>query len=208
MRLLALASVLSLLAATPPAEAQMRPQPQPRQAVQPRAEHTERLVMTPPAGWQAAGNSSRQNALTTQLLPPGQTPENWTEMLAVQVVADSRASSRDYVQQIIEASRDNCEATGPSPVTEKQLNGYPAAAFTVSCTKGRQTGLGGLVMVIAIRGRESLYVIQRIWRGQPFGREETAPAPREMLQEWANFSRNVSLCDTVDTARHPCPKLP
>ena len=126
--------------------------------------------------------------------------------MTVQVIADGHADPRDYIQRVVEASRSNCEASGPSPVSEAQTNGYPVATLTVTCTKGRQTGLGGLVAVKAIRGNSALYVIERVWRGQPFERNEIAPVPNDMLQEWAGFLRNVSVCDTADPARHPCPK--
>jgi hypothetical protein len=201
-----LLAVLVTMALPPAALAQMRQQPQQQQAIkQPRTEHTERLVMTPPTGWKAGAGSGSDTAITSQMFPPGQTSENWTQMLSVQVMADSQADARAYIQRVVEASRTNCEASGPSPVTEKQLNLYPAAALTVSCTRGRQSGMGGLVLAIAIRGREALYVVQRIWRGQPFDRNEVVPVPQEMLQEWAAFSKGVSLCDLSDP-RHPCPQ--
>lgn len=189
---------------------QMRPQPRQSQplpvAPAPGAELTEHLIMTPPQGWQIQGSNANQNSITKQLFPPGQTSETWNEMMVVQILADPHADPRDYVQRIVEASRTNCEASGPSPVSESLSNGYPVATLTVTCTKGRQTGLGGLVAVKAIRGSAALYIIQRIWRGQPFERNEIAPVPPAMLQEWAGFLHNVSACDTADPTRHPCPK--
>ncbi|RAU23066.1 hypothetical protein CU669_06150 [Paramagnetospirillum kuznetsovii] len=189
--------------------AQMRPQPRQQQAPpppSPSGEVTERLVMTPPVGWTIGGSSVSQNALTKQMFPPGQTAETWNEMMSIQIMADARADPREHIQRIVEASRTNCEASGPSPVTEAQTNGYPVATLTVTCTKGRQSGMGGLVAVKAIRGGSALYVIQRIWRGQPFERNEIAPVPSDMLQEWSAFLRNVSVCDSNDPTRHPCPK--
>jgi hypothetical protein len=212
MRLMTMLAALVLALAPGAASAQFhagqRQQPQPTgaQAPQPPADHTERLVMVPPPGWQPQEVNGSDKALTTRLYPPGQNAEKWSEMLTVQVLADSRADAREYIQQVVEASRTNCEAAGPSPVTEKLLNGYPAAALTVSCTKGRQSGMGGLVLSVAIRGREALYVVQRVWRGQSFDRNEPVPVSQAMLQEWTVFSRGVSLCDMADAARHPCPK--
>lgn len=209
MRLIPVLAAMALVLIPTASWAQMRPQPR-QQQTQPTppttGEITERLVMTPPTGWQMAGSTASQNTISRQLLPPGQTTENWQEMMSIQIMVDPHADPREHIQRIVEASRTNCEASGPSPVTEAQTNGYPVATLTVTCTKGRQTGLGGLVAVKAIRGGAALYVIQRIWRGQPFERNEIAPVPPHMLQEWAGFLRNVSVCDSSDPVRHPCPK--
>ncbi len=201
MRSIALAAALTLLLAAA-AEAQTGGKAQPAAKPDP----TERLILTPPAGWQAGGTSSSQTNLTNHLFPAGQTAENWTEMLSIQILADPRADPRDHIQRIVEASRTNCDAAGPSPVTEGLANGYPVATVTVTCTKGRQSGMGGLVAVKAIRGGAALYVIERVWRGPPFERNEVVPVPTNTLHEWSAFLRAVSVCDAADPARHPCPK--
>jgi len=207
MRKLALLVGLCMAFAAPGAQAQMREQGRPAQAQPPTSgELTERLLLLPPAGWQEGGTTRARNAITTHLFPPGQNSEKWNEMLSIQVMGDSSADAREHIQRIVEASRTNCEASGPSPVTEGTANGYPVSTLTVTCTKGRQTGLGGLVAVKAIRGAQALYVIERIWRGQPFERNSTAPVPPEMLREWSDFLRGVAVCDQADPAKHPCPK--
>jgi hypothetical protein len=208
MRLFALLAAVSCVLAALPAAAQMRQQGRPTQDAQASKgpELTERLLLLPPPGWQEGGTTRGSNAITTHLFPPGQNAEKWSEMLSVQVMGDSKADAREHIQRIIEASRTNCEASGPSPVTEGTANGYSVSTMTVTCTKGRQSGLGGLVAVKAIRGAQALYVVQRIWRGQPFERNSTAPIPPEMLQEWAAFLRGVAVCDQADPVKHPCPK--
>lgn len=186
-------TLAAVVALAQPAAAQPAPQPK------------EKILLDMPAGWQAKGTQRSDKGETTMLYPPGQGSESWSEMLVLQVVRDSQAMPHNYVAQIVEASRTNCDAVGPSPTTEKSINGYPAAALTVSCTKGKRTGMGGLVMVVAMRGREALYVVQRLWQGPAFGRNEAVPVPQGMLKDWGAFARTVGLCDQVD-AKHPCPK--
>lgn len=211
MRWIVVIAALSLAASGGPASAQMRSPPKAQApAASPKADGqiTEKLLLNPPQGWQSVGTSSTQNSATTHLFPPGQTAEKWNEMLTIQVMGDSRADAREHIQRIVEASRNNCEASGLSPVTEGLSNGYPVSTLTVTCTKGRTSGLGGLVAVKAIRGAQALYVIERVWRGPAFERNEAVPVPPEMLQEWSAFLRNVAVCDDADPARHPCPKQP
>lgn len=205
MRSRVLLAALLLGAAAFPALAQVAQRARPAQeAATPVI--TEQLLLIPPAGWKEGGTSRSHNAATTNLFPPGQSSEQWDQMLSVQVIGDSTASARDHLQRIIDASRSNCEASGPSPITEGAINGYPVYTLTVTCTKGRHTGLGGLVAVKAIRGGQALFVIERVWRGQPFEHNEPLPASQDMLKEWSEFLRGVSVCDRADSVRHPCPK--
>lgn len=167
---------------------------------------TERLLLVPPAGWHEGGTSSGAKTLTTHLFPAGQNSEKWDQMLSIQVVTEPGADPREHIQRIIDAARDGCEAYGPSPVTEAMLNNYPVSTVTVTCTKGRQTGLGGLLAVKTIKGAQAVYVVQRMWRGPAFERNGPAPVSTEMLKEWSEFLRGVGVCDTADPQRHPCPK--
>lgn len=164
----------------------------------------ERLLMATPPGWQPGATQRTEKGVTSMVYPPGQKPDNWSDMLVVQVFPGHQGSPRQYVEMVIETSRSTCEAIGPSPVTERSLNGYPAAALTVSCTRGLRTGKGGLVMVQAIRGREALYVVQRLWQGPAFARNDAVPVPQETLKEWGAFARTVGLCDMTNP-KNPCP---
>ncbi|CCG42947.1 hypothetical protein [Magnetospirillum molischianum] len=193
-------AILGLLAAAP-VLAQSSPAPA-QEAVQP----TERLVMIPPEGWQNGGSSASRTAIATHLFPPGQNSENWTEMLTIQVIVDPRAEARAFVQRVVDASRSGCDAAGPSPASEGMTNNYPVATLTVTCTRGHQSGMGGLVAVKAIRGQQALFVVERLWRGPAFARDDSAPIPKSTLQEWSTFLRGVSLCDHADPIRHPCPR--
>jgi hypothetical protein len=192
----ALVLILTALTLAMPAAAQSQSQP-----AQPQGR--ERLLRAIPEGWQAKGTQKSPKGATTMVFPPGQGADRWSEMVIVQVVEDPQAAPDAYVAQVVEASRNSCEAIGPSPVTEKSVNGYPTAALTVSCTKGRHSGMGGLVMVMAIRGREALYVVERLWQGAAFARNEAVPIPQETLKDWGAYTKSVYLCDIGDT-RHPC----
>ncbi|MBF0324761.1 hypothetical protein [Magnetospirillum moscoviense] len=165
----------------------------------------ERLVMNPPAGWAAVPVQKGEKMSITRLFPPGEDDKNWNELITVQVYTAHDQSPRTFIDSVIQYSRDNCEAAGASAVTEVPTNGYPMAVVSVTCTKGRKSGMGGFVLVQAIRGREALYVVQRQWRGLPFAKDQTPPFPDGLLRRWSEFSHQVSLCDTRDN-RYPCPK--
>lgn len=165
----------------------------------------ERLVMNPPDNWLPVPVQRGEKVNITRLFPPGQSDKQWSEMITLQIYANSEKSPRSFIEDVVRYSRDNCEAAGPSPVTEAPTNGYPMARVAVSCSKGRTSGMGGYVLVQAMRGREALYVVQRHWRGAAFDKNNPPSFPPEMLRDWGSFLTSISLCDTRDS-RHPCPK--
>lgn len=164
----------------------------------------ERLLMHAPAGWSAIPLQRGEKMVISRLFPPGENEKQWTQAITVQMYPGSDQSPRSFIENIIAYSRDNCEAVGPGPVNENQNNGYPAANVTITCTKGRTSGLGSFALIQAIRGRDALYVVQRQWRGPAFGKDQNPAFPPDMLKDWGDFSKTVGLCDGRDS-RHPCP---
>lgn len=165
----------------------------------------ERLVMDPPDGWVPVQVQRGEKVNITRLFPPGANDKQWTEMITLQIYPGSEKSPRSFVEDVIRYGRDNCEAAGPTPVTEAPNNGYPMATVALACSKGRSSGMGGFVYVQSIRGKEALYVVQRHWRGPPFDKNGGPAFPPDMLREWGAFAKSVGLCDTRDS-RHPCPR--
>lgn len=164
----------------------------------------ERLLMNAPAGWSAIPLQKGEKMVISRLFPPGESDKQWTQAITVQMYPGSDQSPRSYVESIVAYSRDNCDAAGPGPVSEPLNNGYPSASVTITCTKGRTSGLGSFALIQAIRGRDALYVVQRQWRGPAFGKDQNPAFPPNMLKEWGEFARAVGLCDSRDS-RHPCP---
>lgn len=195
MRRLALAACLLIA----PAALAQQPQPAPHQP------GGERLVMDPPDGWLPVQVQRGDKVNITRLFPPGQSDKDWSEMITLQIYPGSDRSPRAFVEDAIRHSRENCEAAGPSAVTETPNNGYPMAMVSVACSKGRGSGMGGFVHIQSIRGKEALYVVQRHWRGAPFDRTSGPAFPPDMLRNWGAFVKTVGLCDTRDS-RHPCPR--
>ena len=164
----------------------------------------ERLLMNAPAGWSTVPVQRGEKMVVSRLFPPGESDVQWSEAITVQAYPQSDQSARSFVEGIIAYSRDNCEAAGPGPVAETQNNGYPSATVTVTCTRGRTSGLGSFALIQAIRGRDALYVVQRQWRGPAFSKDQAPAFPPDMLKHWGEFARTVSLCDARN-GRHPCP---
>ncbi len=165
---------------------------------------SERLLFNAPQGWTTVPVQRSDKMIVSRMLPPGQNDKQWTESITLQMYPNAEFTPRGFVENAITHARTSCEAAGPGPVTETQVNAYPMALVTIACSKGKQTGMGSYVLIQAIRGKDALYVVQRQWRGTPFGKNQDPAIPGGTLKEWAEFSKSVGLCDTRDT-RHPCP---
>lgn len=169
-----------------------------------RAEGGEHLLMNPPKNWQVHPTQKMQGVTLTRFFPPGENEKNWTQILTVQVHTVGDQSPRGYIDTIANYTRNSCEATGMASVKEGPSNGYPTAATTISCNKALNSGMGSFILILALRGKQSLYVVQRQWHGPAYPRDQYPNFPAGMLQEWSDFTRMVSLCDSQDS-RHPCP---
>ena len=190
MRLPLFAATLLLAAAALPAHAQST------------GEH---LLAVYPSDWHYAPLASRNpNVQMTRLLPPGQSPQNYSEAIVVERYSGSSQSAQDFVGTLIQVGRQDCAGFTGDPAKEANLNGYTAVVARYGCTRGTRTGKSGMTMVIAISGNEALHVIQTMWLGPPVAANQAVPIPDEVLHRWKTLASHVVLCDSRDP-NHPCP---
>ena len=167
----------------------------------------EHVVARYPAQW-VAQPPMRQDKLTVvRLLPPGQAAEDYSEAVILEHYEDEHQAPKDYVMSRAEASRRSCDGLMSSTVDETPINGYKAASIQFTCTKSHRNGKSGVMMVIAIAGRDALHVISRVWVGQAVAANQIVPVPDTVIAEWLAFAKTVTLCDTRDV-QHPCPVHP
>ena len=72
----------------------------------------------------------------------------------------------------------------------------------MACGRYKGDGRGTFSLFLVIRGQEALYVVSRLWRGEPFD-PSRMPISAAELQEWSDFVGAVDLCDSRDPNR-PC----
>jgi hypothetical protein len=186
---------LALLAAFP-----VLAQQSPSQAVVP----TERIEAHYPMNWLRSTPERQDSTISVRLLPPGATPQNYTEEIDIQRHEGSLEPPRDFINATIVAGQKACEGLQVTPIDERPINGYKAANMRLACTRSQRSGKSGVMMVIAIAGREALHVVQRIWLGPPVGPAQVVPIPDSVVRDWDAFAASVTLCDIKDST-HPCP---
>ena len=164
---------------------------------------TENLFARFPDGWYTLPATYQGNVTTAQLLPPGGSPQDYSESIVVQRQDGEKKPPKDYVQSVVDGSRANCEGIVSSPVDEHPNNGYKAAEVRFACNRSSRTGKSGLMMVKAIAGRDALHVVQRVWLGPPVDVGQPIPVPLAVVSAWDSFDRSVSVCDSRELA-HSC----
>ncbi len=168
------------------------------------AEEGEHLIAHYPKEWLALPVNRQGNLTVVQLLPAGQSPQDYVESIIVQRREGDRQAPKELAMGIVEGSRAHCEGVVVSPVDQRPVNGYPAAEVRFACTKSSRNGKSGLMEVKAIAGTDALHVIQRVWFGPPVGANQPVPVPETTITAWDAFDNTVILCDAHDR-KHPCP---
>lgn len=164
----------------------------------------ENLLVEQPKGWQPIHRDKQGQILTTRFAPIGQTAETWTQLLTVQVLYGLKDRVPVVLlDQIRQAGEAGCDSVGAGTVASRPVNGYPAAMRVLGCTRNRQSGRGEVTMAFALQGRDSAYLVQLGWRGEPFKATDPMPLPQEAMKEWLSIIDHVWLCDTRDPKK-PC----
>ena len=167
----------------------------------------EHVMARYPAQWVAQAPIRQDRLTVVRLLPPGQTPQDYNEAIIIERYDEEHQAPKDYVLSRAEASRRSCDGMLAGAVDETPINGYKAASIQFTCTKSHRNAKSGVMMVIAIAGRDALHVLSRVWIGPPVAANQLAPIPDQTVAEWSAFARTITLCDSRD-AKHPCPLNP
>ena len=167
----------------------------------------EHVLARYPAQWVAQAPVRQDKLTVLQMLPAGQSPQDYMESIILERYDEEHQAPKEYVTSRAEASRRSCDGMLSSTVDESPINGYKAASIQFTCTKSHRNGKSGVMFVIAIAGRDALHVVSRVWIGPPVPANQMVPIPDTTLAEWAAFVRTITLCDTRDV-QHPCPVRP
>lgn len=168
----------------------------------------EQLYLTPPKDWTVAfhnrlGNTGHQVDFT-ELVPAGQTVQDWKEMVVVQMLMSKPSHTpQEILEEQLPQVQQSCEAVEAGPIQASTENGYDSALRVVSCSRNKRWGKGEINVYRVIRGRDRTYVLSRSWRGEAFAKDRS-PVPPDVLSSWSAYLLQAVLCDSRD-AEHPCP---
>ena len=164
----------------------------------------EQLYLIPPPGWSVAYHDQKGNVELTEILPPGQSLQNWSEMLTVELVQGKPTMDvQTTLKSRLDAIHEGCDDVGAGHVQLSVENGYDTGVRAFACPKSKRWGKGEVSLYKVILGRNRTYVVTRAWTGEPFPKDHM-PVPSDTTEEWLAFMSRVILCDSGERL-HPCP---
>jgi S1-C subfamily serine protease len=143
------------------------------------------LSLPVPAGWTVGerpvgaaitgiGDLLRIKTDKKLFLPPGETAENWSEIIFVeQFPKPAGWAPQGLYQVLIRDVIAGCDdGDGPEP-SNSGKTGHPTVQSFYACTNHKDEKYGSFTMMKVIEGDEGFYLVRRLWRGAPYPKDET-----------------------------------
>lgn len=161
----------------------------------------ERIVTPMPAGWTQAYHARDNGREVRELVPAGETVENWSEMVTTKIFDGLERGAKEYNLYTMERFAALCsEATKVVGETEERL-GYSSSLAFIECVTSAQTRETNkyvrkveFLVQLAIKGSEALYVAESAWHSDDL----TAPRPTtdaNLLNRITSRLDKVYVCD-------------
>jgi len=174
-------ATLAFLAATAPALAQLR---------------DENLLTALPQGFKLGYQASQGNEDMAEYVPAGETVDDWSEMVTVQVFHGLGGVDLDgFAQRLATGWSNACPGGEGQRVGGATDNGYRFALWSYTCPLNPETGKPETMRLKIMSGKDALYSVQFAYRAKPSDDEDTRSG---------GALDKVGVCDTR-SPDHPCP---
>ena len=182
LRTVAQAAVAALLAlAAPASHAQLQ---------------NENLLVTLPPGYKVDFQQKTDKMMISEMVPSAENVNAWTEMATVQVFFGLKIAPEEFRARMEKLWSGSCAGSMFKTDASEPANGYPALSWIQNCPLNKQTGKPEITWFKAIRGNDSLYLVQKAFKFTP---------SNEQVTTWTQYLRGVAVCDSRRPDR-ACPK--
>jgi hypothetical protein len=147
----------------------------------------ENLLVRTPDGYKIDYKARNDKQLINEMVPQGESVKAWTEMVTVQVFFGLDSTLQQMQERIASGWVAACPHGIHVPIVEATENGYPISLWQLSCPNNAQTGKPEWTWFKALRGRDSLYIVQKAFRFEP---------SKEQITTWIRYLKRVSVCDS------------
>jgi hypothetical protein len=157
----------------------------------------ENLLTTAPAGYHVGFQDKNKNAQLAEWVPAGETVDNWTEMLTVQIFYNLKVTPAAFMHDLEKRWMSSCPgAAEAQPIASATENGYPVLVWLLNCPDNPKTDKPEMTWFKAVQGNDSFYVVQKAFKFAP---------SKEQIGRWTGYLKAVRVCDTR-LADRACPK--
>lgn len=133
----------------------------------------------------------------TEFVPAGQTVEDWTEMLTVQVFRHATVDAPSFLRAVGTRYMEACPGTTAKGIFTGHVNGYVVSMLLLKCPQNPATRKPETTAFRVIKGNDALYSVQHAWRA--------VPSDQDVDRAMHDLAK-VTVCDTR-AADHPCPSF-
>ena len=158
----------------------------------------ENLLVSLPQGFKVAFQERKGKALISEMIPAGDTLEDWSQMVTTQIFFGGLPTSpEEFYSQMRQGWLSSCKGGNGKLVRTGMENGYPIAFGFLTCPLNPATNKPEAAWIKAIKGNDSFYVVQRATRQEP---------AKELITEFSKYLSAVKVCDSRLPER-PCPQV-
>ncbi len=164
----------------------------------------EHYIVALPPQWVVNGQTRNAKGAASNWVPRDQIGEDWRRLISLQIFTDLADNAfTTYFDGIIQRYRAICDDVFATAVEENRRNDFPVAFRILACTKSARNGLGEISLFHVVAGKQALYVVQGVYRVQPFGAQDF-PLAGEELQRGRQAVEFGVACQRGDPMR-ACP---
>lgn len=128
----------------------------------------ENVLLKLPKGYKVGFSNKTDKEKITEMVPEAQSVENWTEMVKVQTLYDTRdVTPLQYRARIEKLWTESCPGAVFTKVKDGTENLYPMTAWTQSCPLNKTTGKPEFIWIKGVQGRESFHFVQKAFKFEP-----------------------------------------
>jgi hypothetical protein len=147
----------------------------------------ENLLAKLPAGFKIDFQQKNKDMLINEMVPVGETVNNWTEMVTVQVFYNLNATPDQFKGKMEAGMAAACPGSESHEIAQGDENGYPSIVWLQSCPLNKATGKPEMTWIKGIQGNDSFYVVQLAFKAWP---------SKDQITAWMQYLKGVVVCDT------------
>ncbi len=168
------------------------------------------LVLQIPKGWKRAheNRDAVHGRYLLEYIPPGQTLQNWKEMITIQAFQNLALNSSSHPNDLIKILGTNIQAVCKDNFVGQifgnaRIDEADVSVALLGCAKmprdvpgGLRAGDSEVALYVSLRGVQDMYVIHRSRRGAAF---DPATMQRQKLEQWLAPMMPIKLCVRGET---------
>lgn len=156
----------------------------------------ENLWQPIPNGYKLGFQANKGKMRMQEYVLQNESVDNWSEMVTTQIFLGVNTIDPDsFLDRLKKMWQQGCPNSTGGDIEKDTSNGYSIAKMYLSCPHSKVTNKPESTFFRAIKGRDSLYVVQMAYTTDP------TDAQKAVAQEYLN---TVYACDTR-AKEHPCP---